>query len=255
MKPQALTNDEFKKFVEEFKRASRIELVSSGIRTASTREIAGGDNDKREEQLDNVNKNLEAINATLVTLTKKFTGTIEKTSQKISDRLAQIEKVGTFSPVSKIKDDRPTTFREQLKSGVAGVKRLGSNISESFSGFKERMQQVRTPSGDLKAAGGFITRVGESAKDILDTPKEYTPEGERFAEILSKRTGEDKVSGIKQFADLTKKEKDISAIQKTIDLEKAYGFEPRKEDVEKLQTAKKEFIAADPRQKRTSTLA
>lgn len=243
---QSISTKEFREFVEEFKKSTKLELASSVLRTSYTKEIARDDDDKRTKQIDLTNERLEKIQKALDNLAK----TLKNSNDKIGNKLDNLgnKQSPDFKPLDKIKDTRPTTLKEELKSTVAGAKRLGSSIVSGVRGFGERLTNARrTPMGDLDSAGGFINKIGATAQDILGTSKDYTIEGSRFGKAYSKATGGSADVGMENFNQLAEKEKEIKAVEERIKQQTDFGFDANKEDKDKLNSLKKEYAEMDLR--------
>lgn len=239
---------DFQELLKEIQQYNKIDLVAQAIQTKYAKEMAGEDHEERLKAQQDSNELLKKIYEAIQSNGKQT----EKVANKV-DKLSKEFK--TFKPVSGIKDDKPTTIREELKSLVAGTKKFGSDIKSALTGLTE---QKRTPSGDIKAAGGFIERVGKAGKDILDTSKDYTVEGGRFAEAYSRTAegtryqegGKGSLEvGLENYNELKAKEKEIKAVQQKINEQKKYGFEPNKGDVEQLEKLKKQHSKLDIRNK------
>ena len=243
---QPLTSKEFKEFVEEFKKASRFDIAMAAIRTKETKDITE-DDATREKQLNDVNKNLENLIKGLEKLSSNFT----KSNDKIANKLENLSRGSEYNSLDKIKDNRPTTFKEELKSTVAGAKRFGSSIVSGVKGIGEKISAViKNPMSGVDAASGFINKIGETAQDVLNTSKDYSVEGARFGEAYSKSKGGSADEGLNNFNLLAKKEKEIKVVEERIKKQTDYGFEANKDDKKELDTLKKQYSDLDLRNKK-----
>jgi len=249
--PMQINRKEFKELLDEIKQYNKLDLVAQAIQTKYAKDMAEDDHEERlaaqKEANDLLKKIFEAV--------KNGSNQTARVGDKI-DKLSKDSK--DYKPVSGIKDNKPATVKENLKSFVAGTKKLGSGIKSAFTGL---MKPKRTPSGDIEAAGGFLERVGKAGKDILTTPEDYTVEGGRFAEAYSRtaegtsfqKGGKGSLNvGLEKFNELKAKEEEIKKVQKKIDEQKKYGFEPNKGDVEQLKKLKSDYAEADIRTKPVS---
>jgi hypothetical protein len=195
------------------------------------------------------------------------------------------------------------TFTEKLKSAVAGVKGagnkvmgLGEKVVGATTGTVESL--ISDPKGFAKKAFGSLKgsltgavtsvtkkadSVGKYVKDVVSTKADYTPEQERFADVMSHTKGNTLMQGKKSakelagetFNKIQSKQKEINEYkadsQKKIDEQrgimqkfKDQGFEPRKKDTDKLASLEKnrdknlanlekELAAVDPRVKKDDT--
>ena len=176
-----LTNKTFAEFLEEFRKTNKLDTASNLLRTKYAREEVGEDTDKREKQLEDVNKNLEAVKEAIEKLSKNFTNSNDKVVKKLSD----LERTSAqYNPTSNISDKRPVTFKEGLKSNIASVKRFGSGIADMFTG-EGKFAEKRTPDSDLGAIFDKFKSFGAGIKDVVGTSKDYTVKGGRFAEAYA----------------------------------------------------------------------
>lgn len=241
-----LTNKEFREFLQEFKKASRLDTAMATVQTKETKNVFG-DNSKTEKQLDNVNKNLESLLKGI----EKLSGNFTKSNDKIVNKLQDISKGSDFKSLDKIKDTRPTTLKEELKSTVAGAKRFGSSIVSGVKGIGEKISNViKNPMSGVDAASGFINKIGENAQDILNTSKDYTIEGSRFGKAYSKATGGSADVGMENFNQLAEKEKEIKAVEERIKQQTDFGFEANQKDRDELDSLKKQYSDLDLRNKK-----
>lgn len=250
--PIRLDKKEFQALLKEIQTYNKLDLIAQAFQTKYAKENAGEDDEDARKSRKESNDFLKKINESILKGINQTTKVADKID-KLSNNLK------SFKPISDIKDERPVTAKEGLKSLVAGTKGVGSGIKSAFT---KTVGAVSRPVETIKKAIGGATTIAkdvyQGTKDIISTPEEYSVEGGRFAEAYSKTEAGTKFQeggkgsldvGLEKFNELKAKEEKIKEVQTKIDDQKAYGFEPGKGDVKELEKLKADYSKADIRQK------
>jgi hypothetical protein len=250
--PIRLDKKEFQALLKEIQTYNKLDLIAQAFQTKYAKENAGEDDEDARKSRKESNDFLKKINESILKGINQTTKVADKID-KLSNNLK------SFKPISDIKDERPVTAKEGLKSLVAGTKGVGSGIKSAFT---KTVGAVSRPVETIKKAIGGATTIAkdvyQGTKDIISTPEEYSVEGGRFAEAYSKTEAGTKFQkggkgsldvGLEKFNELKAKEEKIKEVQTKIDDQKAYGFEPGKGDVKELKKLKADYSKADIRQK------
>ncbi len=254
--PMQINRKEFQELLKEIQQYNKLDLVAQAIQTKYAKEMTGEDHEERLKAQQDNNDILKKIYDAILTNGKQ--------TEKVADNVDKLAKeTKNYKPVSDIKDDKPATIKEDLKSLVAGTKRFGSGIKSAVTGaIGSTASALKDPLGTLKegavSAGKLNEGLFKQAGDILATPEDYTVEGGRFAEAYSKtdegkKGGEGSLDvGLEKFNELKAKEEEIKGVEQKINEQKKYGFEPNKGDVEQLESLKSQYAEADIRTKPVS---
>jgi len=146
---------------------------------------------------------------------------LKKHNQQLFKKFDNLLKPQDRTKLGDIKYQKPITFKESMKEGVAGTKNFLSKVGGVGSGV---LNTIRNPGQAInkaigKAQDSFYGGV-ENVKDVLSTDKNYTAEAGRFGETYAK-TDEGKKFGDKAqkmgevgFNQLKAKEKEIALSSK-----------------------------------------
>lgn len=225
--------------------------------------VSGDDNAKLDEiQKTNtqVKKSLSKdgdINKSLQEMIKFYKTSnkeILKHNKDLLKKVDNLQKPQDRTKLGDIKYEKPLTFRESLKEGVAGTKsffsKAGGIGSGVFNALRNPGQTINKAIG--KAQDKFYGGI-DNLVDIASTDKNYTPEAGRFGETYAK-TEEGKKFGDKAqkmgevgYNQLKAKEKEIADVESKIKEMKSQGFDPNKGDVDQLKSLKQQRSELDIR--------
>lgn len=180
MEKPSSVDSRFKEFLDKLQKQNNQLLASSLLQLKAEREMAGEDNDKREEQLDNVNSNLEKINRSvtgfeLEPLVDNNENQLQ-VLQKLLEELSLIRKLteGSLNYDKESAQYRNTSGRE-LISKVSGkdIKKGGyidfESAADRLVGQSKRVREQNVlnlkPSQDIKSS-----RIGSASKLPSKTP-------------------------------------------------------------------------------------
>ena len=153
------TDSGFRQLLEELKTNSKIDVTSSLLHTAYAREEVGKDNDKREEQLADMNKTLEKI-------LKKVSGEDKERGKIVRDD----------------EESETITLKDELKSFVAGIKSIGGGVATIA---KSPIKAARV---GAKQAGRAMESAVTGFEDILETPKDFSIQKQPTAKETIQKT-------------------------------------------------------------------
>jgi hypothetical protein len=187
-----LKYEDFKKSLENLSKnlsGDQLEKANATLKKVEESMIAQKEISGVEKiTLTNIEKSLGKdgdVNKTLGDVKKSLSkdGDLYKSQAKQAEKLfSLIQK--QYKPLKDIKDEKPVTFKEGLKSFVGGAKSIGSRIQSAF-------QSVKTdPLGSLKNVAGKAERKIANAFDtaynageeVLATDKDFTVKRGRFAQ-------------------------------------------------------------------------
>jgi hypothetical protein len=199
------------------------------------------------------------VNKSLQDLLKYYKVSNDKLLKKLDEgnkAKAEQDKPKSRTNLSDIKYDKSITAKEYLKEGVAGAKGLFSKAqgvgSSVLNAFKNPMGALNNIGSGIKSKVSGVLKTG---KDILSTQEGYTAEGGRFGEAYAKTdVGQKEILALKKekgisldeardqirrkgeggYADLSKKEKEISGVKEKQKFLTSQGFDPNSKDVKKL---------------------
>ena len=205
--------------------------------------------------LTNIEKSLGKdgdVNKTLGDVKKSLSkdGDLYKSQAKQAEKLfSLIQK--QYKPLKDIKDEKPVTVKEGLKSVVGGVKSVGSRIQSAFQSVKsDPLGSLKNVAGkaERKIANAFDTAYN-AGEEVLATDKDFTVKRGRFAQEGVKagkfKTEEE---GIKAAKRLERREAVSEGRKNQLAESEKYGFvnEGLRDKLSKSQERK---IQDDPRLK------
>lgn len=254
-----LKYEDFKKSLEDLSKnlsGDQLEKANATLKKVEESLIAQKEISGVEKiTLTNIEKSLGKegkVNKTLGDIKKSLSkdGDLYKSQAKQAEKLfSLIQK--QYKPLKDVKDEKPVTVKEGLKSLVGGAKSIGSRIKGTFQSVKN------DPLGSLKNAAGKAERKIANAFDtaynageeVLATDKDFTVKRGRFAQEGVKagkfKTEEE---GIKAAKRLERREAVSEGRKNQLAESEKYGFvnEGLRDKLSKSQERK---IQDDPRLK------
>lgn len=188
------TEKDLSKLISEIKNQNKIILLNDAFQTKLFREIAGEDDDKREQQLDDIKDVLVEIRDSIAgsNIAPKATTLSQdlKSAESQVDK-DQPERKEEFSEltgkefakliIASFKKDLSPVSKAVFKTSE-GARQLINTPREALSTFKEKSVE------SISSVKTFIEKSVESVKDVLKTEKDYFPIREKQPTEKSTKT-------------------------------------------------------------------
>jgi len=237
-----------KSLLEKMRDQNKTDLLLQTLQVKYEKEVAGEDNDKREQQLDKVIENLEKIEKAVIGNKEQLKVVPKDISDVINVKLSKLNV-----------PEEEKTFNESLKELVGSYKTFEQKLAGTFDkGFEFLSNPLKSMQEGLKNLAAKGQERKEKAidyfKDVANTPAGATAESIRFTREFQKQNrkfstgmsreeiaaGGYQVQGQKVFEEKIAAEKSIAAAEADIAQSAKYGFGATSEDRLKLVQAKNE---------------